>query len=109
MNKKEYLEFHRAACDKMVEITAAKNNDYCPSEDDAFANFKLVEKLRVSTVEVGFLCRITDKLSRIISFMQKGELLVKDESVEDTILDLCNYSLLLLGYLKSQGKVDEKE
>jgi hypothetical protein len=45
---------------------------------------------------------MVDKLARINSFSQKGELQVKDESVEDTLLDLANYAILLAGYIRSK-------
>lgn len=52
--------------------------------------------------EQGFLTRMMDKMKRISSFVEKGELQVKDESVTDTLRDLANYSCLLAGYIKSQ-------
>lgn len=45
-----------------------------------------------------------DKMKRIASFAEKGELQVKDESVTDTLKDLANYSCLLAGYLKSKSE-----
>lgn len=102
MNTKEYLDFHKMMCNKMVKITAAKNSDYAGSDSDPFANFRLTETFGVTSVEAGFFTRITDKLSRIASFIKKGTLQVKDESVEDTLLDLANYCILFAGYLKSK-------
>ena len=67
-----------------------KNKDYTGGSDDPFANFKSVEVLGIST-EVGFLTRMMDKMKRIASFVHKGELAVKDESVTDTLQDLSNY------------------
>jgi len=99
-NRDKYLDFHRACCDKMVEITRVKNNDYS-SADDPFANFKVVGAMGLS-VEQGFVTRMSDKLSRIANFTKNNELLVKDESVEDTLLDLANYCLLFAGYLNSK-------
>lgn len=107
MTKKEYIELHQACCTKMVEITRAKNADYTGNSDDPFSNFKVVEAFGTVSAEGGFLVRMTDKFARINSFVQKGVLQVKDESIEDTLLDLANYSILLLGYIKS--KKQEKE
>lgn len=109
MNREEYLDFHRASCDKMVEITAAKNHDYCGVGDDPFANFRRVEVLGITDTLRGFLVRMTDKFSRITSFVQKGILLVKDESVEDTLLDLSNYCILMAGFIKSEKEAKVKE
>lgn len=100
MTKEEYLAFHRATCERMIATTKAKNDDYTGATDDPFANFTRVEMLGVCTTEKGFLTRMVDKFCRVISFDQRGELSVKDESVEDTLIDLANYSILLAGYLR---------
>lgn len=102
MNKQEYIAFFEATTKRMVEITKAKNADYTGIGSDPFANFVRVEMLGICSTEQGFLTRMFDKFSRITSFVQKGELQVKDESVEDTLLDLSIYSLLMLGYIKSK-------
>ena len=99
-----YLELHKSLCNRMIEITARKNADYTGGsvDNDAFANFRQVERLGICSTEAGFLTRMTDKMSRINSFVKKGELKVKDESVEDTLLDLANYCLLMYGYIRSK-------
>jgi hypothetical protein len=99
------MEMHKALCEKMMEITARKNADYAGSGEDPFANFRQIGYLVQSPniVEVGFLTRMSDKLSRVGSFISNGELKVKDESVEDTLLDLANYCILFIGYLKSKA------
>ena len=102
MTKQEYMAFHEACCKKMIEVTKAKNADYTGEGDDPFANFTRVEALGITDTARGFLVRMTDKMSRITSFAQKGFLLVKDESVEDTLIDLANYSILMAGFLRSR-------
>jgi hypothetical protein len=102
MTKQEYLAFHEATIKRMLEITKAKNHDYTGASEDPFANFKLVEMAGVCATEQGFLVRMSDKLSRIASFVKQGTLQVKDESVEDTLLDLANYSILMAGYIRSK-------
>lgn len=89
---------------KMVEICKAKNSDYAGASSDPFANFTRVESLGICKTEVGFLTRMTDKLCRIASFVAKGTLAVKDESVEDTLLDLANYCLLFGAYLAEKRR-----
>jgi len=76
-----------------------KNQDYAGSNGRSpFANFERVEAMGITTVERGFLVRMTDKMSRLSSFMESGEFKVKDESFEDTLVDLINYSVLLAAY-----------
>lgn len=101
MTKAEYLKFHQQCCANMIEITRRKNADYSGSSPDPFKNFKTVGFYDQSWILIGFVTRMTDKFSRIVSFIQKGILLVKDESVEDTLLDLANYCILLAGYIRS--------
>lgn len=103
MTKEEYLKFHSDCCRKMIDVTKAKNADYTGGSDDPFANFRQIGGLVQvpSIVEIGFLTRMSDKMSRIGSFVTKGILLVKDESIEDTLIDLANYCLLFAGYLRS--------
>lgn len=104
MTKEEYIKFHQESCNKMVAVTKAKNADYTGGSDDPFANFEQIGHLVQvpSVVEIGFLTRMSDKFSRIGSFVTKGILLVKDESVEDTLIDLANYCILMAGYLRAK-------
>lgn len=107
MNREEYFKYHEQLIKRMTEITIAKNNDYTGAAgDDPFANFNRVGSLGVCSTEQGFMVRMLDKYMRINSFVQKGVLQVKDESIEDTLLDLANYCLLFLGYLKSQKQTN---
>lgn len=103
MTKAEYKKYHAEMCEKMKQITEKKNHDYTGGSDDPFANFKYVESLGITSTEVGMLTRMTDKMSRINSFIKKGSYEVEDESITDTLLDLANYSILLAGYIKSKG------
>jgi hypothetical protein len=102
MTKADYIAFHAEACERMQAITKAKNADYTGKTDDPFANFSRVELLGICSTEQGFLTRMTDKLCRLASYCERGELSVKDESVEDTLLDLANYCILFAGYLKGK-------
>ena len=106
MTKEEYMKFHADCCAKMMEVTKAKKSDYTGDNTDPFSNFQQIGHLiqMPSVVEIGFLTRMSDKISRIGSFVTKGTLLVKDESVEDTLIDLANYCLLFAGYLRSKKK-----
>lgn len=102
MTKEEYMAYHEECCKRMIVITKQKNADYTGITPDPFLNFSRVESFGICSVEQGFLVRMSDKLSRINSFAQKGIFEVKDESIEDTLLDLANYSLLMAGYIKSE-------
>jgi len=105
MNKQEYMIFARAFVDKMMVICAAKNSDYTGAGDDPFKNFRHVESFGLCSSEVGIMTRMTDKMARVASFMEKGELKVKDESVKDTLIDLANYSMLLAAVIEEKTPV----
>ena len=106
MNKKEYLKEFEQLTTKMLETTKKKNSDYTGDDNSPFKNFTMVETMGFSTTEQGFLTRMTDKIMRVSSFVKNGTLQVKDESATDTLLDLANYALLMICYLKS--KKDEQ-
>jgi hypothetical protein len=89
--RKEYLENFAGITKEMLELTTKKNNDYA-SEDDPFRNFRAFE-------ELGILVRMSDKFARLrTALYDRKELAVDDETVEDTILDLATYAVLLLCY-----------
>jgi hypothetical protein len=65
-----------------LELFERKNKDY----GDAFAKFGVV----------GVLVRIEDKIQRAISISNSGIVLVDDEGLNDTLLDLHNYAAMAL-------------
>lgn len=78
---------------KMAVTYEAKNHDY----GNAFG--KSVEEFGLVAAAV----RMNDKMERIKSLikLQSGEQRVKDESLEDTLLDLANYAVMTLVELKA--------
>ena len=95
MNKvdREFME-RQFQCwvDKMHDILIAKNKDYGVS-NDPLANLRAVEMSGI-TIDHGIIIRMLDKVSRLCSFYEKGYLAVEDESINDTLIDLCNYAFL---------------
>ena len=112
MKQQELLAFFDATVSRMRKTMEDKNADYAGANDEnAFANFNLIEAFKVTQTEVGFFTRMTDKMARIASFIRKGTLQVKDESVADTLIDLANYSILFAAYLshkRSKAPGDKK-
>lgn len=99
--KEDLFKFMEEKTTKMVQVCKDKNNDYVGVNQSPFANFEHVGRFGGS-VEWGFFTRMTDKISRISSFISNVTLLVKDESVEDSLIDLANYCLLFAAYLRSK-------
>ena len=107
MNTGDLLKFHEEFCDKAREIMRAKNHDYAgPSGETPFANFEACEQVGICTTEQGFLVRVMDKIKRLITFTQAGELKVEKETVEDGGLDIVNYIILFMAYLRDKGHLD---
>jgi len=98
MTKEQYFKFAEQFMNQALEISKKKNADYA-GDADPFRNFKSVGS---EWVEIGFYTRMSDKMSRLKSFIEKKDLQVKDESIKDTLQDLMNYCTLLAGYLESK-------
>lgn len=103
MTSEQLFEHHHRMCSAALKLMHGKNHDYAGKEGDRpFANFERVEAMGITTVEKGFLVRLTDKLSRLATFCEGGILKVQDEKVEDTLLDVINYVVLLSAYLQDK-------
>jgi hypothetical protein len=102
--KEEYLEDFKKITEEMYTITKAKNHDYTGDASQPFKNFTMVETMGVASTEQGFVTRIVDKIMRIGGFVSSGILKVQDEKVEDTLMDLANYCILFICYLRSKKR-----
>jgi hypothetical protein len=85
-----------------LTILSQKNKDYSKGED-ALRNFKMVEVFNLTDSPTGICVRLCDKFSRIANLLKSGPA-VKDESIEDTILDVINYAILLKACLQENKK-----
>jgi len=65
-----------------LELFKKKNADY----GDAFAKFGVI----------GVLMRIEDKIQRSLSISKNGIILVDDEKIRDTLIDLHNYAAMAI-------------
>ena len=76
----------------MAEIYAAKNHDYGNSFSESMEEFGLISAA----------VRMNDKMKRIKSFskMCPEAMQVKNESIQDTLLDLANYAVMTLVELR---------
>lgn len=78
------VERFKEITDGMVELYVRKNADYGGSVTQTYQTFGLTS----------FLVRMQDKLNRLISLNQKGQMQVMDEKIDDTLIDLANYAIL---------------
>ena len=100
--QEDYLKDFKDITDLMYETTRKKNTDYTGDASDPFKNFKMVEEMGLLSAEAGVLVRISDKLSRMAGFVKNGTLLVADEKIEDTAIDLAVYSIIFALIVKSK-------
>jgi hypothetical protein len=75
MTREDLFKLHSEICQEALELMRKKNNDYACS---------------------------ADPLSRISTFLNRGELSLSNESVYDAIVDMINYSVILAGLLKDK-------
>ena len=99
MTREELLKHHEIICKQARDLMDKKNRDYAGNDGlEPFANFTRVESMGICSTEQGFMVRLTDKMSRISSILESGKNHVKDESFEDTMVDVINYIVLLSAY-----------
>ena len=99
MTREELLNFHKMLCEEAQTLMNLKNRDYAGNEGtEPFANFTRCEAMGICNTEQGFMVRVTDKMSRLSSFLRSGKMYVEDESFRDTIVDVINYMVLLAAY-----------
>ena len=77
--------------DQIKDTHERKNHDY----GDSFT--KSMDEFGMTAVAI----RLTDKLSRFKALIN-SEAKVKDESIEDTLLDMASYAIMTVEYLKKK-------
>ena len=92
--------------EEMKALHDKKRHDYA-QEADPFANFRLSELGGIDAWK-GIAVRLGDKYSRLMSFIQKGELKFSEENIKDTFMDTAIYSLIgLILYEEAQDNKDQ--
>lgn len=84
------VEMFNTITSDMADLFERKNKDYGDSFGLTFDEYGMD----------AYLIRVTDKINRLKSISDKGNLEVTDESVEDTIKDIAVYSILTLIEMK---------
>lgn len=84
---------HAGICAELTNTYRKKNADYGNSFSKAVEKYGLVSALT----------RISDKFNRLESLILHKEQEVKDESVQDTLLDLANYCIMTVMEIRKNG------
>ena len=77
---------HCAICQKLNQIYKAKNHDYGDSFGDTYKKLGIISAVT----------RLSDKMNRLMSLAVSHDAQVKDERIEDTLLDMANYAIMTL-------------
>ena len=79
-------------CEEIVMLHRKKNKDYDNAADNSYKEFGLVS----------YVIRLNDKLNRLKSLAKPGVTAeVKDESIEDTLMDLASYAIMAIESLRN--------
>lgn len=77
---------HYAICQKLNQVYKAKNHDYGDSFGDTYKKLGIISAVT----------RLSDKMNRLMSLAVLHDAQVKDEKIEDTLLDMANYAIMTL-------------
>jgi hypothetical protein len=86
----------RDITNSMIQTYQAKNQDYGNSFEKTLDKFGLIASV----------IRLNDKMNRIES-LSRTEAKVVDESIEDTLLDLANYAIMTVIWLR-KNRINEE-
>lgn len=94
--KNWHLENLAGMYKQAISVVLERSKKYA-TEEDPFLNFRRGAAFANTTVTQGIMTRIGDKLSRLQNTLDNngGDEEFSDESFDDTIIDLCNYFVIL--------------
>lgn len=92
-----FLECYQETLNEMAETFYLKNERYGDSFTQTMDDYGLVTSM----------IRVTDKFNRMKTLYQNKELDEDDEPIMDTMLDMANYLVMTIAYIKSREE-DEK-
>jgi hypothetical protein len=107
ISKEALLKMRHRLNAKADALLLAKGNDYNAQQQEAgdtLFNLRICAILGIVPSPIdGILVRMSDKLARLVSLTRPGVISkVKDESLEDTVVDLRNYADYLLAMIKEE-------
>lgn len=103
MTTQEVLNLFDETTTRVRAKLAKKNHDYTQgARTDALSNFKISETVLHIEPEKGLLVRVLDKIARITTFVECGELKVDNESAQDAVDDIIGYMTLLAALMEEK-------
>ena len=95
MKQDKFLEKLTDVFEACIDLARSKNSDYAKVED-ALENFR-------DFGVMGIIVRLGDKYKRLKNVIEKGDIAVKSETVEDTLRDMIVYAAIAL-ILEQEGE-----
>ena len=86
------IDLHKVLCEEIHNLYVAKNKAYGDSFSETYEKLGLISAVT----------RISDKYNRLISLSTNPDIDDLGERLEDTLLDLANYSLMTIMELKEK-------
>lgn len=86
MTREQKVQRHLEIVQSLNHLYESKNHDYGDSFGETYSKLGIISALT----------RISDKYNRLVSLATKPEeeRKVKDESIQDTLLDMANYCIM---------------
>lgn len=106
MNINEQKVFFEAFVNRMRDTMFKKGDDYA-TEEDRLSNFKFAGDICRLNAKLNCLSNIATKVARIGVLIHKKDA-PKNESLEDSLLDLANYAILEAMILKDEKDATQK-
>lgn len=103
MTKNQQQETLSLLFERLSKITADKGDDY--ASGDRLSNFKLAGEICQITPSQQCLSLIATKVARLGSLLKDGRK-AKNESIDDSVIDLMNYAALLYMII-NEDKINE--
>lgn len=100
MNKQEQEKHFNEVTEQMRSILLSKGDDYANS--DRLSNFKLAGNISGLNAELNCLSLIATKVARLGVLINSNKE-PNNESINDSVLDLANYAILLSMILKDKN------
>ncbi len=102
MTYDDQIKSFKAFSAQMEQTLFKKGNDY--ANTDRLSNFKLAGSISGGRAETNCLNLIATKVARLGVLLNSSGV-PNNESIQDSILDLCNYGVLLNMILEDKDKI----
>lgn len=96
--EEQFLENYETTLNELANTFFLKNERYGNSFTDTIEDYGLVASI----------VRITDKFNRMTTLFKNTELGCDDEPLKDTMLDMANYLIMTVAYMKEEDKPNDE-